>query len=129
MHKELIICIVVVVVITVLDIFTQNFTNESIAYMDEELSYLKENLIIDEVDKDLVDNKMKEIYENWEEKKEKLAYYIEHDELEKVNTELSSLKANILVEEYSQGVPNLEMCKFILNHIKEKTEIKIKNIF
>lgn len=129
MHKELIICIIVVAVIMVLDIFTQGFTNEVIEYMDSELSELKESLIQDEVDKDSVDGKMDEIYDKWEEKKEKLAYYIEHDELEKVNTELSSLRANILVEEYSQGVPNLEMCIFILNHIKEKTEIRIKNIF
>lgn len=129
MHKELIICIVVVAIITVADIFTQNFTNEVISYMDSELSELKENLIVDDIDKEFVDKKINEIFENWEERKEKLAYYIEHDELEKVNIELSSLKANILVEEYGQGIPNLDVCVFILKHIKEKTEIKVKNIF
>jgi len=129
MYRELIISCIIIITIIILDIFTQNFTNEVIAHMNEELENLKENLVEEEVNKELVNEKIEDISNNWKSKKEKLAYYIEHDELEKVNTELTSLRANILVEEYSQGVPDLEKCIFILEHIREKTEIKVKNIF
>ena len=51
------------------------------------------------------------------------------DELEKVETELTSLSAYIDIEEYDHGVPELEKGIFILNHIKEKFKFDIKNIF
>ena len=71
----------------------------------------------------------KKINKKWNERYDKMAYYIEHAELEKVDTELTALKANILIEEYKEGIPELEKCIFTLSNIKEKSEIKIKNIF
>ena len=129
MHKEWIICTVVIIAIIIANIITQNYTNKSIELLDEKLELLKEELIKEEVEKEVVDKKMKEIMEIWKEKFNKLAYYIEHDELEKVETELTALKANIEVEEYEEGVSELEKSIFILNHIKEKFKFDIKNIF
>ena len=76
-----------------------------------------------------VKKKMEEIEKTWEEKYETMAYYIEHNELEKVQTELTKLKADIDMEEYPMGVENLDSCSFILEHIKDKTALKIVNIF
>lgn len=129
MHKEWIICTVVIIAIIIANVITQNYTNKSIELLDEKLESLKEELIKEEVEKEVVDKKMEEIMEIWKEKFNKLAYYIEHDELEKVETELTSLKANIEVEEYEEGVSELEKSIFILNHIKEKFKFDIKNIF
>ena len=67
--------------------------------------------------------------DDWREIYNKLAYFIEHDELEKVETELTSLESYIKTEEYKHGVPELEKGIFILNHIKEKFKLDIKNIF
>ena len=128
MYKEIVISIIVIGILTFLDIFTQNFTNETIEYMEKELSSLRQNLV-EESNSEQVKTKMEEIFDVWKEKEEKMAYYIEHAELEKVDTELTALKANILIEEYKEGIPELEKCIFTLSNIKEKSEIKIKNIF
>ena len=129
MKKELIICSAIVIAIILGNILTQGYTKEVVLYMDEELENLKEDLLQEEVDTEKVAGKITNIREEWEKRYQKLAYFIEHDELEKVETELSSLQANIETKEYKQGVPDLQKCIFILDHIKDKFSLQIKNIF
>ena len=129
MKKELIICSAIVIAIILGNILTQGYTKEVVLYMDEELENLKEDLLQEEVDTEKVAGKITNIREEWEKRHQKLAYFIEHDELEKVETELSSLQANIETKEYKQGIPDLQKCIFILDHIKDKSSLQIKNIF
>ena len=60
-------------------------------------------MISEEQNEEKLNNQIENIVNNWNEKHKKLAYYIEHDELEKVETELVYLKGNIEVKEYEQG--------------------------
>lgn len=129
MYKEWIICFIVIFSVITVDIITQNYTDKSVQVIGDNLEILEEELKKEEVDKQKLEEKMEEIISVWKEKYEKLAYFIEHDELEKVETELTSLKAHIGVEEYEDGVPELEKSIFILNHIKDKFKLDIKNIF
>ena len=129
MRKELIICTIIVASIIIGNILTQGYTKEVVVYMNETLENLKEDLLQEEVDTEKVAGKITNIREEWEKRYKKLAYFIEHDELEKVETELSSLQANIETQEYKQGVPDIQRCIFILDHIKDKFSLQIKNIF
>ena len=129
MYKEIIICSIVIIIVVGLNILTENYTKESVALMTGNLEDLKKNMISEDQDEEDLNNQIEDIVNNWNERHKKLAYYIEHDELEKVETELVSLKGNIEVKEYEQGIPNLNNCIFILEHIKEKTALQIKNIF
>lgn len=137
-YKEIIFCFIIISLIIVLNIFTENYTKNSIAYMNDNLDNLKQAMIEyqknedetkKEEDSKKVEKKIEEIYDKWDKKYQILAYYIEHDELEKVKTELVSLKSNIEIDEYSQGIPNIDRCIFILQHIKEKSALQIKNMF
>lgn len=129
MRKEWIICGIVLLLIGITNTITQNYTNQSVETMDTQLENLKQKLIQEEVEKEDVEQEFENAMEHWKERYKILAYYIEHDELEKVETELTSLKANIQVEQYEEGVPDLEKSIFILNHIKEKFKLNIKNVF
>lgn len=129
MYKEIIICVVVIIIVVGLNILTQNYTKESIALMTDNLESLKQTMVTEEQDEDNINEQIDNILNNWNNRHKILAYYIEHDELEKVETELVLLKGNIEVQEYEQGIPNLSNCIFILEHIKEKTALQIKNIF
>lgn len=131
MTKELIISIIIVVLIFVGNTFTENYTNESVKEATQSLEKLREELIKDEdeIDTNIAKEKVDEIYEKWNIRHEKLAYYIEHDELEKVKTELTGLRGYIEKEEYSEAVPELDKSVYILEHIKDKTALKFKNIF
>ena len=129
MYKELIISIVVVGLIILGNIITQNNTIKSVNEISGELENLREIISKDEVDAEKSKYKMQDIEKVWEERYEKMAYYIEHNELEKVETELTKLKADIDMKEYTMGVENLDNCIFILEHIKDKTALKIVNVF
>lgn len=129
LYKEIIICIVIVVLVVTLNIWTENYTKESIMKMNDNLEILKKSMKEEDLDKKNIESQIDTILDDWNTRYQNLAYYIEHDELEKVKTELISLKANIEVEAYEEGIPDLDKCVFILEHIKEKSSLQIKNIF
>lgn len=129
MYKELIISIVVVGLIILGNITTQNNTIKSVNEISGRLENLREIISKDEVDAEKSKDKIQDVEKVWEKRYEKMAYYIEHNELEKVETELTKLKADIDMKEYKMGVENLDNCIFILEHIKDKTALKIVNIF
>ena len=131
MTKELIISIIIVVLIFVGNAITENYTGESVDETKKSLSDLREEIIKneDEIDFNIAKEKIDKIHEQWDSRYEKLAYYIEHDELEKVKTELTGLRGYIEKEEYSEAVPELDRSMYILEHIKDKTALNLKNIF
>lgn len=127
MYKELIIIIVVVFLIVGLDIITNKYTKETLQILSGDLKILRE-YILDE-DKIKSEEQMKIIKQNWEERYKILAFYIEHDELEKVETEMVKLQADIEVEEFKHCVSELETIIFILEHIQEKEEMHFRSVF
>ena len=129
MYKELIISIVVIACIVVGNIITQNNTIEAVAQVSGQLTLLRQEMEREDVSQEKAKKQMGKIEEIWAEKYRLMAFYTEHNELEKVQTELTKLKADIHMEEYAQGVENLESCIFILEHIKDKSALKIVNIF
>lgn len=129
MSKEWLICSIVIILVVSLNIVTQKYTEESVDYIDNILKDFKETLSEDEIIKEDAELKINDIMSEWQDKYNLLAYFIEHDELEKVETEITLLKANIEVEQYKEAIPILDKCAFILNHIKDKFTLEIKNIF
>lgn len=130
MYKEIIISVIIVILISVGDFLTQGYTERSIEEISNELQQLRGNLMEEkQIDQDKLQEKISTIYDNWEKMHQKLAYFIEHDELEKVETQLTSIKGNIEVAELEQSVPELDKCVFILKHIKNKEKLMIQNIF
>ena len=129
MHKELIICIIVILIVIVANTITQSYAQEAVDTMDEKLNALEASLEKENDAKEQIQESLDDVMLNWREKYEKLAFFIEHDELEKVETQLTSLKAHIKTEEYEEAIDSLETSIFILNHIKEKFRLNMKNIF
>lgn len=131
MTKELIISIIIVIFIFVGNAVTENYTKESIEETKQSLLDLREEIMKseEEIDINITIKKINNIHEQWDSRYEKLAYYIEHDELEKVKTELTGLRGYIEKEEYSEAVPELDKGIYILEHIKDKTALNLKNIF
>lgn len=127
MYKELIIITVVIILIVGLDIITGNYTKDSVEIISNELSELR--VPIEEKNKEKAVGKMEEIKKKWDERYKVLAFYIEHDELEKVETELTGLAADLNVEEYKHGIAELDTTIFILEHIQEKEEFHLRSIF
>lgn len=128
MKKELFICILIFIIIIIANILTQNYTKECVSYIDKELNLLKESSINKENNK-VISERIENIENVWNNYQEKLAYYIEHNELEKVETQIYSIKGLIESKSYDSILSEIEKCSFILKHIEEKSKLSIKNIF
>ena len=72
---------------------------------------------------------MESIINNWKEKSDILSFYVEHDELEKVGMYLQEIDSNIETKEYNIAIQSLDTCNFIIEHIKDKYKVSLKNIF
>lgn len=129
MKKELVICIIIVALIVITNIITQNYTKECVKQMNEKLDILKEVSLSSNIDEQNIMNNIETIEQKWNEFQEKLAFYIEHDELEKVETQIFTIKGFSEIKKYDEIVPELEKCVFILEHIKGKTTLNVKNVF
>ena len=127
MYKEIIIIMVVISLIVGLDIITNNYTKQSLEIITSELNLLREYILRE--DKQKAEDQMQIVKEKWEDRYKTLAFYIEHDELEKVETELTGLSADINVEEYKHCIAELDTTIFILEHIQEKEEFHLRSIF
>ncbi len=127
MKKQIIICIIVILLIVILDFITENNTNNVMGNLEEMLENTKENIII-ENNEDMEEN-IEEAINFWQEKRDILSLYIEHDELEKLEMYLREIKTDIGTKEYNMAMESLETCLYVIEHIKDKYKLSIKNIF
>ena len=129
MYKEIWISIVIVIIVSAGDIVSNNYTKNSVKDMSASLNEIRYELEKNEKDENKIKEILNDINQKWRNKNEKLSFYIEHDELEKVETELYSLNANIDAKDCEQAIEKIEKCKFILKHIENKEKLSLKNIF
>ena len=128
MYKELVICIILVVIIFTLDSITQNYTKNSTNDMKEKLEILKEQ-VKNKENKQEKQKLIEEVYLKWEKFHDISAIYIEHNELEKVETNFVSCKDFIDQEIYDMASNEIEKVIFGLEHIKDKYAFSLINIF
>ena len=97
MYKETIICTVIIVLIIIGNIITQKYTKTSVEGTSATLTELREEITKEdnEINGNEAKEKIDKIHEMWDQKHDLLAYYIEHDELEKVETNLTGVRSFI----------------------------------
>jgi len=127
MVREAIICIIIVIGILSLEFYTQKFTEKSVKKITGEFLKIKES--IENRDNETIEKQIKNIDAKWEETQSKLAFYIEHDELEKVHTAIVTMQSYLETYSYSLALAELEEGKFVLEHIQEKNSFNLQNIF
>ena len=133
MGKETIISIIIIIAIIIGNIITQKYTVKSVNEFSKKLEDLKEDIYhLQEQDNlkiNEVESKVDTIIDEWNETQDILAYYIEHDELEKIGTNLISLKSFINTNEYSEVISMLDTSVFLMEHIEDKYAVNLQNIF
>ena len=72
--------------------------------------------------------KSEDIYKEWLGMNDTLTFYIEHDELEKVNVQLERIIANFNVDSTEDAVPEIKEAVYILRHIEKKQRLTLRNI-
>lgn len=130
MLKETIVCVVLVIAIIIGNYIIQNYTKESVKELSSRLNDLKHEILsIEEPDVTKLKEKIEDIKAKWEERHDKLAYYIEHDELEKVENNLTGVSSFVEMEQYAEAVSELDKGVFVLNHIQDKYAFSLENVF
>ena len=129
MHKELVISIVIIITILILNNITQKNTDYIISEVSKNLEMLKEDVLQENPDNEQTKMHADDAYNRWEELDDTLAYYIEHNEIEKVTTALTSVKSYVEVEEYSESLEQINKCIYVLQHIYDKEKFTLDNIF
>lgn len=120
LKKEIIIIFIIVTAIVVGNIITQNYTTKSVGILTEDLERLR---------KDLSTENLNKVYENWQKIYDKMAYYIEHDELEKVETNITEMKSYVESNENFETLSKIDKTIFVLKHIEDKYIFNFQNIF
>lgn len=128
MWRDIVFCVIIIIVIVVLDFFIQDYIKNSVEEMTVKLDDLKQEVSNKEEDK-INEVDTKEITEAWEERYKILASVIEHDELEKVEKNITGIYSALESKELSEVISELDESMFILRHIKDKYSFKIENVF
>ena len=129
MVKEFVICLMILILILVGNGITQGYSRSSIENINEKLANLREEMNKEEINHEEIVKKEEEIDKEWEEMFSKLAYYIEHEELEKVSKNLENTKTYIKLKEYDNAIKEINEGIYILNHIEDKYSFNLQNIF
>lgn len=127
LKKEIIICFIVVALVITLDVISEAHTDFIMDDTKNNLGTLRQDLFLENSEN--IKNEIKEILDKWNDDKEILSVYIEHNELEKIETCLREINSNVETEEYNIAIQSLDTCVFLMNHIKDKYKLSIKNIF
>ena len=129
MVKEFFICTIILILIFIGNGITQGYSRSSIEDINEKLVDLREEMNKEEINDEEVVKKEEEIDKQWEEMFSRLAYYIEHEELEKVSKNLANIKTYISLKEYDNAIKEINEGIYILNHIEDKYSFNLQNIF
>lgn len=133
MKKEMIICVFIVIVIVIANIITQNYTTKTVNELNSKLEALQAEITnigeSEDINQEGVKAKIEEVERYWEDIHSKLAYYIEHDELEKVETDIVGINSSIETNDYQQALSKIDESKFILRHIADKYAFNLENVF
>ncbi len=129
MYKEMIISIVLIISIFIGNYTTQEYTKKATRQVADDLKNLKQEIQIENVDIGRANKKLEKIENKWENINNKMAYFIEHDELEKIQNNLTGCRSYLENKEYVEAIQQLDTACFVLKHIEEKNKFDLKNIF
>lgn len=129
MTKEILILGIILALIFVGEFITENYTKETIDKISYDLMEMRSQIVNDKkINVDDDKKNIDDINSYIKSRHDKLSYYIEHNELNKVRTELVILESDIDVEDYQDAVVRIDNSISILNLIKEKSKFNLKNI-
>ena len=129
MYKELIISIIIVILIIGLDIGTQKYANNAVQETINSLYNIKDKTKEVNRNDDEILTQTSDLYSSWLNQHRRLAIFIEHDELEKVETDFVTCKSYMESKQYDMANAELEKTIFVLEHISDKYSFNFENIF
>lgn len=127
MYKEMIVSIVIVIAIFLSDYLIQNYAKKSVEDIRQDLQEVRQGL--EQRNLEQTEEKIRKTENDWNNIKDKIACYIEHNELNKVETNFTLCKSLARIENYDLALSKLDETIFVLEHINERYVLSLENIF
>lgn len=125
--REFIIIVAILIIVFTIDHMTGKNLSDSVAWMRDGIISIENKL--KENNEEGAQNEFFALKEKWEEECEKLSLFVEHNELEKVGNDIVIIESNFSQNESDELFENIADLKYMLSHIEEKNQLKLKNIF
>lgn len=122
--KEYTIIFLIIIFVIAIEIVTDNITQKSISDINKSIQELERTLETEQSKEQI-----QKLCQAWKREKDKLSFYMEHDELEKVGVLVDNVKSDIENENTEDVKQELDEIKFLLDHVKDKQKLQLKNIF
>ena len=128
--KEIIALIFIIAFLIISDEYVSRYTQSAIEEMDKKTDEII-NLVLNHEEYNEEDslNKINDFEKEWKEVEDKLAYFSEHDELEKVSVSITLMKANMEMNMKEDAYEKMQEIKFRIEHIKTKQKFALNNLF
>ena len=128
MIRDIFIITIIIILVIIGTIYTQNLLGENTDVLLKELGRLETN-INENMQKEEIDKNANYIYQKWREVSEKWSIIVDHQEIDLIEKALLAVKSTIETEEYNKSIQKIQESIYLIGHIKEKEELNIKNIF
>lgn len=122
--KEYVIIFLIIVFVVSIEIITDSITYKSISDINDRIKKVEQSVETDEAK-----TKINDLYSSWKKECDRLSFYMEHDELEKVGVLVDNVKSDIENENTEDVRQELDEIKFLLDHVKDKQKLQLKSIF
>ena len=135
MKRTLVVCIIIIIFIVMSDLLLRKYADNKFDYMIGKLTDINNSIELVDDKPEMVSNSRegnKKIIEDlesmWEKDYTIMSCYLEHNELEKVKTQMVIIQAGMETNDVSYIYEEVNRALYIIEHIKDKSELKIDNI-
>lgn len=129
--RDIIIIITLIAIIFGGGIFAKKYLDKIANKISKELIELKENIIIARKtgNTNQIIQQISEVEKDWEEASNIWSIIVIHQEIDNVESAIIKAKACIENGELEDALQEIELANFFVNHVKEREEVSLKNIF
>lgn len=131
MLKDILIIFVIIAVIVGGDFFVREHLAKTTEELVSNLKELKDKTILvkENSEKEEVKEKIKEVEKKWEEINKIWSTVVVHQEIDNIEQALIRAKADINDGNIEDAIPEIDTAIFFAEHINEREQIRLKNIF
>ena len=125
--KEYFIILIILFLVIYINYLTDKDLKEQISWMRDGISSIENN--INEENKDKAKKEFEELHNKWSDITEHLELFVDHNELEKISSDIIKIDVNLKVDENEELIENIYDLQFMLDHIEQKNKLNLRNFF
>ena len=131
MLKEVSIIIVIIVLIFGGDFLVKNHLEKTTNELVGDLKELKDKTVLakESNNREQIKENLKKVEEHWKKISNIWSTVIMHQEIDNIQQALVRAKTDILEGNIEDAIPEIETAIFFAEHINEREQFKLKNIF